>query len=55
MYNIIHIIFYAKSSQEETMQKLQKTIINERIATELKTSDFYYELPEELIAQSPTE
>ena len=37
------------------MQKLQKTIINERIATELKTSDFYYELPEELIAQSPTE
>jgi len=29
-------------------------IINERIATDLKTSDFYYDLPEELIAQSPS-
>ena len=37
------------------MEKLDKTIINERIATELKTSDFYYELPEELIAQTPTD
>ena len=55
MYNNIHTTFYAIFAREETMQKLQKTIINERIATELKTSDFYYELPEELIAQSPTE
>ena len=30
-------------------------IVNERIKTDLKTSDFYYELPEELIAQSPSE
>ncbi len=30
-------------------------IENERIKTDLKTSDFYYELPEELIAQSPSE
>ena len=30
-------------------------IVNERIATDLKTSDFYYDLPEELIAQSPSE
>ncbi len=30
-------------------------IINERIETDLKTSDFYYDLPEELIAQHPTE
>ncbi len=30
-------------------------IINERISTNLKTSDFYYELPEELIAQTPAE
>ena len=28
-------------------------IINERKPTELKTSDFYYDLPEELIAQHP--
>ena len=30
-------------------------IINERIKTELETSDFYYNLPEELIAQTPIE
>ena len=30
-------------------------IVNERRATELKTSDFYYDLPEELIAQHPCE
>ena len=36
------------------MQK-DNTIINERISTELRTNDFYYELPEELIAQHPME
>ena len=30
-------------------------IVNKRIDTELKTHDFYYELPEELIAQYPSE
>lgn len=30
-------------------------ITNSRIPTELKTHDFYYELPEELIAQTPAE
>jgi len=30
-------------------------IVNERIPTNLKTSDFYYALPEELIAQTPAE
>ncbi len=30
-------------------------IINERAATSLTTGDFYYDLPEELIAQSPSE
>ena len=30
-------------------------IVNERKATDLRTSDFYYDLPEELIAQHPTE
>ncbi|MBQ9070820.1 MAG: tRNA preQ1(34) S-adenosylmethionine ribosyltransferase-isomerase QueA [Clostridia bacterium] len=29
--------------------------MNERTKTDLKTSDFYYELPEQLIAQSPSE
>lgn len=29
-------------------------IVNERIATDLKTSDFYYDLPEALIAQFPS-
>ncbi len=37
------------------MQKLTKEITNDRIETTLATSDFYYELPEELIAQSPSE
>ena len=30
-------------------------IVNERVDTDLKTSDFYYDLPEELIAQHPSE
>ena len=30
-------------------------ITNERIATELTTKDFYYDLPQELIAQDPLE
>ena len=30
-------------------------IVNERKATDLRTSDFFYDLPEELIAQHPTE
>ncbi len=30
-------------------------IVNEKKPTELKTSDFYYDLPEELIAQHPSE
>ena len=37
------------------MEKLQTTIINDRVATDLKTSDFYFDLPEELIAQYPSE
>ncbi len=35
------------------MKKTKEIIINERPKTELSTHDFYYELPEELIAQSP--
>lgn len=31
------------------------TIVNQKPKTELKTSDFYYDLPEELIAQRPSE
>ena len=33
----------------------KKVILNDRVATELVTEDFYYELPEELIAQSPSD
>ena len=37
--------------------KMKETnrIVNERVTTELSTHDFYYELPEELIAQSPSD
>ena len=34
---------------------MSEVIINEKKATDLKTSDFFYELPPELIAQHPTE
>lgn len=37
------------------MKEIKDTIVNDRIKTELSTSDFYYDLPEELIAQSPSE
>ena len=30
-------------------------ILNDRVATDLATEDFYYDLPEELIAQSPSD
>ena len=36
------------------MEEKLTHIINERIPTTLSTSDFFYELPEELIAQSPS-
>ena len=37
------------------MEKKEQLIVNERIDTTLKTRDFYYDLPEQLIAQSPSE
>jgi len=36
------------------MKKINEIIVNKRVETELVTHDFYYELPEELIAQFPT-
>ncbi len=36
------------------MQNLSTTITNERAKTDLVTHDFYYDLPEELIAQYPS-
>ncbi len=36
------------------MEKINGVIQNERVSTNLKTNDFYYDLPERLIAQSPT-
>ena len=37
------------------MEKCTKMIVNERVSTSLSTHDFYFDLPEELIAQSPSE
>jgi len=37
------------------MKKLNEVINNERVSTDLSTHDFYYDLPEELIAQFPSE
>lgn len=34
---------------------MEKTIINKKVHTDLKTSDFFYELPPYLIAQHPTQ
>lgn len=34
---------------------MPEIIVNEKVKTDLKTSDFYYDLPEELIAQHPME
>jgi len=36
------------------MKEIKQEIVNERINTNLETSDFYYDLPEELIAQTPS-
>lgn len=36
------------------MKEIKQEIVNERVNTTLKTSDFYYDLPEELIAQTPS-
>ena len=36
------------------MENVKEEIVNERIKTDLVTSDFYYDLPEELIAQFPS-
>ena len=36
------------------MKDFKEIIVNERVETSLTTHDFFYELPEELIAQSPT-
>lgn len=34
---------------------MEQTIVNDRVATSLVTHDFWYDLPESLIAQTPTE
>ena len=36
------------------MEKITEKITNTRVATDLVTHDFYYDLPEELIAQYPS-
>ncbi len=37
------------------MENIKTEIVNERIETDLQTHDFFYNLPEELIAQFPSE
>ncbi len=37
------------------LEKINEVIVNERVKTELSTHDFYYDLPESLIAQCPSE
>ena len=36
------------------MEEIKNEILNDRVPTTLSTSDFYYDLPEELIAQTPS-
>ena len=36
------------------MEEIKQEIVNERVHTTLSTKDFYYDLPESLIAQTPT-
>lgn len=43
------------SPERINMKKTDTKIINERVATTLTTHDFYYDLPEDLIAQYPSE
>lgn len=60
-YIIYVLIFYEKTrilfifAKERQVELKHTEIVNERTKTDLKTSDFYYELPEQLIAQSPSE
>ena len=62
MYNEIHIIILCAcfrfgnraQRKEQDLQSRKDIIINDRPKTELSTSDFYYDLPAELIAQTPS-
>lgn len=51
---IVLLIIYEGPPRKDKMNTKEK-ILNERVATTLATSDFYYDLPEELIAQSPSD
>lgn len=44
-----------KVTVRTTMEEVKEEIVNERIETSLRTHDFWYELPKELIAQTPSE
>ena len=49
------MIFFKNSVRKRKVEIKQNEIVNERITTDLKTSDFFYDLPEDLIAQFPSE
>ena len=52
---IAYLVGYVKHNYKFFYGVFKVIIRNERIHTELSTSDFYYDLPEELIAQHPAE
>ena len=57
MYTVLfyeRALLFGTDKNGLNMKEIKQEIINERINTTLKTSDFYYDLPEELIAQTPS-
>ena len=55
VYNGVVILLYSRACRRAIRKGTCMEIRNERIKTELQTADFYYDLPEEQIAQSPSE
>ncbi len=57
MYTVLfyeRALLFGTDKNGLNMKEIKREIVNERINTTLKTSDFYYDLPEELIAQTPS-
>ena len=56
-YKLRYTLLFYESERlyaRRNMKELKSEIINERVKTDLSTNDFYYDLPEELIAQFPS-
>ncbi len=54
-YYVTNIIAQKTLYVKEFTQNMSEIIKNESMQTNLKTSDFYYDIPDELIAQVPSE